>query len=282
MIDKKKYFERNNLIYEKLEMTDISGSSTMKNKGTPLSSNKYFVIHHTAGETSAQGVVDILNSRSGLGIQWIIDKEGKLFKSLPDNSRGQHVSSKREIRKSGAPKDLSNDTSQGVEIVGSDDTKITLKQCKTTLLLIKQLGISQSNIYGHGEIQTNKANTEGATCKRYVLKYWDTPENELPIDDNEITTAQKNPDEIKTTSGSTTSSTGSTESNSNSQNTSTSNSSGGAISSFFDFFSPSKKNDSTTTTTTTNNNNDETSDKTKEENITEEVLRIQEIMKKII
>jgi len=270
-----KYFNKKNILNEALEMTDISNSSTMKNKGEPLKTNKYFVIHHTAGESSAQGVVDILNSRGGLGIQYIIDKEGKLFKSLPTNSRGQHVSANKDVRKSGAPSDLTNDTSQGVEIVGSDDTKITLKQCKTALLLIKSLGTSKNDIYGHGEIQTNKMPTEGATCKRYVLKYWDTPEDELPTEDSEITTAQNNSDESDSNSSSSNSNSGSTNSNS----TTNKSTSQGLISSFLDYFLPQKNNK---TTTTTNDSNDETSDKNKEDNITEEVLRIQEIIKKII
>ena len=85
-----------------------------------------------------------------------------------------------------APSDLSNRTSQGVEIVGSNDKDILIKQCKSNLLLIKDLGYSLSNIYGHGEVQSNKQPTEGQKCKRYATKYWNTPEDELPDVDDEL------------------------------------------------------------------------------------------------
>ena len=57
---------------------------------------------------------------------------------------------------------------------------ITIKQCKTALILIKSLGYSLSNVFGHGEVSTNKQATEGKKCKTYATKYWDTPEDELP------------------------------------------------------------------------------------------------------
>lgn len=164
-----------------LSINDISGSSTMKGKGTPLKNDKYFIIHHTAGRGSAQGVVGILNGR-GLGVQWVIDEDGKLYQTLPKGSFGQHV----VPNKGSAPSDMNNRTSQGVEIVGSNDNAITIKQCKTALLLIKDLGYSLSNVYGHGEVQSNKQPTEGQKCKRYATKYWSTPEDELPDSDVEL------------------------------------------------------------------------------------------------
>ena len=66
------------------------------------------------------------------------------------------------------------------EIVGLNNDDILIKQCKTALLLIKSLGYSLSNVFGHGEVSTNKQATEGKKCKTYATKYWDTPEDELP------------------------------------------------------------------------------------------------------
>ena len=64
---------------EGLSVTDLSGKSRMKGKGKPLKNDKYFVIHHTGGDSSAEGVIDVLNSRmGGLGVQFIIDKNGKI------------------------------------------------------------------------------------------------------------------------------------------------------------------------------------------------------------
>lgn len=169
------------ILKEGVSSIDISGTSTFSKKKLP--NDKYFILHHTAGRMDAAGVVRILNNR-GLGVQWVIDREGTLYQTLPTGNKGAHVA---HIGRS-APKDLSNSTSQGVEIVANDDTDILIKQCKTALLLIKKLGYSLSNIYGHGEVSTNKMLAEGKTCKAYATKYWNTPENQLPDIDTTLNT----------------------------------------------------------------------------------------------
>ena len=162
-------------------VNDISGSSTMKGKGTALKNDKYFILHHTAGRGTPQGVVDILNNRR-LGVQWVIDRDGGIYQTLPKGSFGQHVAP----NKGSAPSDMSNRTSQGVEIIGSNDNDILIKQCKSALMIIKDLGYSLSNVYGHGEVQSNKMATEGQKCKRYATKYWSTPIDQLPEVDDEL------------------------------------------------------------------------------------------------
>lgn len=166
------------------EITDISSSSTFKS--TPLKDDKYFILHHTAGRGKAQDVMNVLNSRR-LGVQWIIDKEGKLYKSLPSGHRGAHI----KMIKSSAPDDLSNRTAQGVEIIGKNDSDISETQCKTALQLIKNLGYPLSNIYGHGEVSSNKSADEGKTCKAYIKKYWSTPQSELPDSDKSVLKGSK-------------------------------------------------------------------------------------------
>lgn len=171
--------------------TDLSGMSVFKKKGKKLKNDKYFVIHHTAGRGTAKQVVDILNTRKckdnvrtcPLGIQWIIDRDGKLFSGLPRGSEGAHICCNNK-----GMGNITNQTAQGVEIIASDDTDILIKQCKTALLLIKDLGYSLSNVYGHGEVSSNKMKDEGATCKAYVTKYWNTPESELPDVDTTLNT----------------------------------------------------------------------------------------------
>lgn len=169
-------FKKNILKEGALDITDISGTSTFKTKKLPT--DKYFIVHHTAGRGKASDVINILNSR-GLGIHWIIDREGKLYKGLPSGTKGAHVKSLYPS----VPKDLGNSSSQGVEIIASDDTDILIPQCKTALKLVKSLGYPLSNIYGHGEVSTNKMKEEGKTCKAYMIKYWDTPESGLPDSD---------------------------------------------------------------------------------------------------
>jgi len=163
-----------------LQITNISGESKFKGKQF---SPKYFLIHHTAGKGTPSQVVKILNCRhykgsskcTTLGIQWIIDRDGKLYQALPKGSKGAHVAH----QKSGMGH-INNSSAEGVEIIGLNDDDITIKQCKTALLLIKSLGYSLSNVFGHGEVSTNKQATEGKKCKTYATKYWDTPEDELP------------------------------------------------------------------------------------------------------
>ena len=78
------------------------------------------------------------------------------------------------------PKDLSNRTTQGVEIIAKDDTDISIEQCKTALKLIKSLGYPLSNIYGHGEVSRNRGPEEGKTCKAYIKKNWNASNLDLP------------------------------------------------------------------------------------------------------
>ena len=183
-----------------LQITDISGESNFKGKQF---SPKYFLIHHTAGRGTPSQVVKILNCRhyngsskcTTLGIQWIIDRNGKLYQALPKGSKGAHVAS----QKSGMGH-INNSTAEGVEIIGSNDDDITIKQCKTALLLIKSLGYSLSNVFGHGEVSTNKQATEGKKCKTYATKYWSTPEDELPGGDDKEDTSVDKKDNVTTTS----------------------------------------------------------------------------------
>jgi hypothetical protein len=177
---------RKKVIKESLEIIDISSQSKFKGKQF---NPEYFILHHTAGRGSASGVVNTLNCRhykgsprcTVLGIQWIIDRDGKLYRSLPQGSKGAHIAH----QKSGMGK-INNSTAEGVEISGNDNNDILIKQCKTALLLIKSLGYSLSNVYGHGEVSANKSSTEGQRCKAYATKYWNTPEDQLPDVDDEI------------------------------------------------------------------------------------------------
>ena len=169
-----------------LQITNISGESKFKGKQF---SPKYFVLHHTGGRGTASDVIRILNCRhyngsskcTTLGIQWIIDRDGKLYQSLPKGSKGAHLKAQKD-----GMGQVTNSTSEGVEIIGLNDDDITIKQCKTALLLIKSLGYSLSNVFGHGEVSTNKQATEGKKCKTYATKYWSTPEDELPGGDDKL------------------------------------------------------------------------------------------------
>jgi len=158
---------------------DLSASSLYPDKGKPLTNDKYFVLHHVGGRGTPDAVINTLNTREEgvLGVQWIIDREGRIFRSLPAGSKGSHIKSGRYL-KSSAPSDISNETAQGVEIIAKNDNDVLPLQCFSAFKLVKELGYPLSNIYGHGEINTHKAATEGQKCKTFIKDNWD-----LSIDD---------------------------------------------------------------------------------------------------
>jgi hypothetical protein len=167
------------ILKESLSVNDISSKSNLKTGN--MKNDKYFVLHHTAGRGTAGLVVNVLNNR-GLGIQWVIDREGKIYRTLPSGRIGYHV----VPNKSSAPSDLKNSTAQGVEIIAKNESDVLINQCKSALYIVKSLGYPLSNIYGHGELQSNKASNEGLACKAYFKKYWNTNFNDLPLEDQDI------------------------------------------------------------------------------------------------
>lgn len=163
-------------INEDLDYEDISSSSKL-DKGD-LKSDKYFILHHTAGRSDAKGVVNVLNNREEgvLGVQWVIDRDGKLFATLPKGVKGSHI---KDADMPGVPKDITNATAQGVEIVAKNDGDILPVQCLTALRLVKDLEYSVGQIYGHGEVNKHKARNEGQTCKAFIKKYWSSDLSDL-------------------------------------------------------------------------------------------------------
>jgi len=179
---------RKKIIKESLEIIDISSQSNFKFR--KMKNNKYFIFHHTAGRGTPTDVIKVLNCRKRpnkkpgcmiLGVQFIIDREGKVYKGLPDGSSGGHV-----VRGGKGPTDVTNSNSMGVEIIAKEDKDVLIKQCKSALLLVKDQGFSLNQILGHGEVSTNKMPSEGQKCKRYANKYWNTPEDQLPDTDDEL------------------------------------------------------------------------------------------------
>jgi len=168
------------ILNETLDVQDISDLSDYKSG--QLKQDKYFILHHTAGRSSAQNTVGVLNNRviKGkkvvLGVQWIIDREGKIYSSLPKGSKGAHI---LNANMPGVPKDISNSTSQGVEIVAKDNSDVLPIQCLAALKLVKDLKYSLNQIYGHGEINKHKARNEGEFCKTFITKHWSDDLDEL-------------------------------------------------------------------------------------------------------
>ena len=150
---------------------DISSTSTYGRKNEPLPQDKYFIIHHTAGRGAPSGVVGVLNKR-GLGVQWVVDREGNIYQTLPRGSRGAHI-----LNSALGP---NNSNSQGVEVIARNDADILPVQAAAVYKLVKALGYTPNQLYGHGEVNPgHKAATEGQTIKQDILKNWNKKENDV-------------------------------------------------------------------------------------------------------
>lgn len=146
------------------EIIDISGKADQPTMSPAKDLDKYFVVHHTAGRGTADAVVGILNNR-GLGVQWIIDREGKVYRSFPEGMTAYHTGHQDQ---KDAPTDLQNQTAQGVEVVANDDADVVPIQVLAAWKLLKYLGYSKDQVWGHGEVTHNKQATEGQT----ITDFW--------------------------------------------------------------------------------------------------------------
>ena len=145
------------------EIEDISNTA-QQSAMNPMKGDKYFVVHHTAGHGRAEDVVNILNDR-GLGVQWVIDREGKVFRTFPEGLTAWHAGHKDQ---KDAPRDLQNDTAQGVEVIAKNDMDVLPVQILAAFKLLKYLGYSKDQVWGHGEVTYNKEATEGKT----IVDFW--------------------------------------------------------------------------------------------------------------
>ena len=120
---------------------------------------KALIIHHTGGRGDHKGVIRTLNER-GLGVQYIIDREGNL------HTTGMPSRHMRPGQGKGAG--LNNSNTVGVEIIGRDDTDILPVQVEAAKKLREQLGLKPEQVYGHGEVNTHKQATEGSTVVKAI------------------------------------------------------------------------------------------------------------------
>jgi hypothetical protein len=118
------------------------------------------VLHHTGGRGTPEGVINTLNQR-GLGVHYVMDREGKVYQTLPQGARGAHIkpSERKEIP-------VSNQNAIGIEVIAKNDNDITDAQ-KAAITgfrdyAAKTYGFDPKNVYGHGHINSHKQATEGA------------------------------------------------------------------------------------------------------------------------
>jgi hypothetical protein len=147
-----------------VDYPDLSGSSTLR-AGSIQGAPQGFIFHHTGGaEPDAQHVVDVLNRR-GLGTHYVMDRAGNIFRTLPNGAQGRHI---RDGQGPGAG--LSNQNTEGMEIIARDDRDITPAQIESAKRFAADLRQRYPGIqfFGHGEVNPHKQATEGATVTAAV------------------------------------------------------------------------------------------------------------------
>jgi len=137
-------------------ITDISNQSNYR--GGQLGNIQGFIWHHTGGGGGVQGVVNTLNQR-GLGSQYIMDRDGSIYRFLPNGAKGAHILPS-EIN------NLSNSNTEGMEVIAANDKDITPQQVASARQFAAWYSTQHPGVqyFGHGEVNPgHKEATEGAT-----------------------------------------------------------------------------------------------------------------------
>ncbi len=116
---------------------------------------KALIIHHTGGRGDVHGVTSTFNNRK-FPAHYVIDRDGQIWRTLPDGDAGQHIRNSPNSH-------LSNSDTIGVEVIGNDDRDITPAQIAAAKQLHGDLvqRYPDMKVYGHGEINGHKQIDEG-------------------------------------------------------------------------------------------------------------------------
>ena len=138
------------------------------------------ILHHTAPGKTAQWYVDYQHKgdsgRGGhhFGYHFYISRAGKILQGAPLTKRTNQISSKSQVRRKIGDY-LHNTNSMGVSCVGAGKPSgfaPTKAQMETVRILVFALcdvfEISFADVYGHGEIQTNRMRSEGTSLAREI------------------------------------------------------------------------------------------------------------------
>lgn len=123
---------------------------------------KGMIIHHTAGGSDVDSVISTFQ-QTGYPAQYVIDREGKIYQTLPDGARGQHIRAGWGEKGEG----LSNANTLGVEIIAKDDSDVTPVQRQAAAKLVGYASAKygfdpRTAVFGHGEVNPgHKQDTEG-------------------------------------------------------------------------------------------------------------------------
>ena len=118
------------------------------------------IIHHTGGRGGPESVMETFRQR-GLATQYIMDRDGSVYRALPDGSRAQHM-------RPSQINNLTNGNTVGIEVIANDDNDLTEAQRAAlpqfSTYATGRYGIPAANVFGHGEVNSHKQATEGASA----------------------------------------------------------------------------------------------------------------------
>ena len=127
-----------------------------------MTETKGMIIHHTGGGGDVNGVISTLKDR-GLGVQFVVDREGKTYRLAPDGAAAAHMRNGWGDKGQG----LSNSNMQGVEVIAKNDKDVTPAQIaavqKLVALQSHKFGYDpKTSVFGHGEVNPgHKESDEG-------------------------------------------------------------------------------------------------------------------------
>lgn len=122
------------------------------------------IIHHTGGGRTVEQVINTYKNRK-LPAQFVIDRDGNIYQTLPDGAQGQQI--QKGWGSVGEGK--SNANTEGVEIIADNDNDVTPAQQQAAARLVmsraQRWGYDpQNSVWGHGEVNPgHKEPTEGRT-----------------------------------------------------------------------------------------------------------------------
>lgn len=110
------------------------------------------IFHHTGGRGTPEGVLQTLNQR-GLGVNFIMDRDGKIYEALPKGMSGAHMLPAARFQGSANP-DLTNHNTIGIEMIARDNKDLTPAQIAAAQQFYNHMHEIYPHAlpYGHGEV----------------------------------------------------------------------------------------------------------------------------------
>ena len=152
---------------------DLSGLSECTECKSESLTKRAFIVHHTGGSGTAEFVITkVLNPNKG--INWIIDREGKIYLARPLGKRGNHILDASRFNVAPTLKDLSNSNCEGVEVIAYNDADVLPVQVEAGVRLIKALGYTPDQVFKHAEVNPgHRGEDEGEKIKNaFAQQYW--------------------------------------------------------------------------------------------------------------